>query len=445
MRMVAFVQPGTVSRRIFVDLLEGCVAAGHDVQVLDLAPVWTHLSEPAPDRADRLAAFTRHVRDMLEQVRPDLTVAMWGNMLNLLMHRMEPGGTVRTIFDDLAIPHVCLWLDAPHWAQGGSVRHLVDSSIFASPTLVHRVNNPATAGEMRDILGFGRVESLPYGVAPRGRPATNPDFDIVVSLGFGDPAPSAIALEQLERDDPDMLAIREHAAASVEHRLRQLLAASPLGESASGVARLVESQLTRRDAPMLGRVLESIPSLTFHRRLYIEATMLLREIESHERAFTVSWLSRRFRVALFGRHALDPWRMQATDLGEVPYDAMGDTYGRGHVALNVMRRQDDHGINLKTFEITGAGVPCVMHRRPGVEPCFTPGTEIELFDSPLHAAALVEALLRDEPRRKALGACGLARTLGHHRWTTRAAQFAAMLPEGSGAGTLPRANVPAAA
>ena len=445
MRLVAFVQPGTVSRRIFVDLLEGCVAAGHDVQVLDLAPVWNYLSDPAPDRAERLAAFTRHVRTLLEQVRPDLTLGMWGNMLNLLMHQMESGGQVRTLFDDLAIPHACLWLDAPHWAQGGSVRHLLDSSIFASPTLIHLINNPATAGEMRDILGFGRVESLPYGVTPRGTPAADPEFDLVVSLGYGDPAPSSVALEQIESDDPDMLAIREHAATSVEPRLRQLLAASPLGESASGVGRLVESQLTSRDAPMLGRVLDSIPSLTFHRRLFIEATMLLREIESHERAFTVSWLSRRFRTAVFGRNAIDAWRMKAVDLGEVPYETMGDTYGRGRVALNIMRGQDDHGLNLKTFEITGAGVPCVMRRRVGVEPCFTPGTDIELFDSPLHAATLVDALLRDEPRRRSIGACGKARTLGHHRWATRSAQLASMLPEGGGAVTLPRGNVPAAA
>ncbi len=445
LRIVAFVQPGTVSRRIFVDMLESCVAAGHEVHVLDLAPVWNHLSEPAPDRADRLAGFTRHVRTLLEQVRPDLTVAMWGNMLNLLMHRMGPDRAVRTIFDDLGIPHVCLWLDAPHWAQGGSVRHLIDSSIYASPTLVHLVNNHATATEMRDVLGFGRVESLPYGVTPRGRPAADPDFDVVVSLGYGDPAPSAIALEQLERDDPDMLAIREHAAASVERRLRHLLAASPLGESPSGVARLVESQLRHRATPVLGRVLESIPSLTFHRRLYIEATMLLREIESHERAFTVSWLSRRCRVAVFGRHELDAWSMQAIDLGEVPYESMGDTYGRGRVALNVMRWQDDHGINLKTFEIAAAGVPCLMQRRAGVEHCFAAGVEIELFDGPRDAAALVDSLLRDDARRQGLGACGQARTLGHHRWTTRIAQLASMLPEGGGAVTLSRANVPAAA
>jgi spore maturation protein CgeB len=99
---------------------------------------------------------------------------------------------------------------------------------------------------------------------------------------------------------------------------------------------------------------------------------------------------------------------------------MGSAYRLGKVGLNIMRWQDDAGLNLKPFEITGAGVACLCQRRVGMDECFSLGNEIEAFDSPSHAAALLSDLLANPARRKQLAAAGHAKTTSSHTWTHRA-------------------------
>jgi hypothetical protein len=422
MRIIAFLHPGSNTRAIFVDMLKGYTSAGCEVAIFDLAPHWNHLSEPCADRGERLAGFTRHVKGLLEEARPDLTMAMWANMLCLLVHRQGDDGRARSIFDDLEIPHMCYWLDAPQWAQGGTIRDLAGATnLFESPQLLHVVNSRTSAREMRDVMRFGRIEAMPYGIEPRPVfDANEPEFDIVTSVGHGDPAPCETALAQLERDDPDMNAIRVAAASRVASKIRSILSDSRVAILPAAVDRLVDSQLKDRTRPAIDRVRETAPALITDIRAYVLTTMALREIEAHERAFTISWLSRRFKVATFGKGDLSAWRSRATVLGELPYEGMNDAYRRGRVGLNIMRWQDDSGLNLKPFEITSARVACVSQARPGGEECFLPGQEIEFFTSPQHAAGIIGSLCSDAQRRTELAQRGMARTLGGHTWRDRA-------------------------
>ena len=103
-------------------------------------------------------------------------------------------------------------------------------------------------------------------------------------------------------------------------------------------------------------------------------------------------------------------------IGPVPYDAMSGVYARGRLALNVMRWQDDVGLNLKPLEITASGVPCLCERRAGLDGLFEIGTEIESFDSPATLARTARVLLADEDRRVALAEAGRARTVRDHTW-----------------------------
>jgi hypothetical protein len=419
MRAICFLQPGTNSRRIFLDFLQGYASAGWEISIFDLAPYWQHLSEPCTDRGQRLSAFTQHVREMLAQARPDVTFGMWANMISMLTHGRDADGTVTTIFDELAVPHVCFWLDAPQWAQNGNIRDLLNVPIWKSPALIHLTNSQSTATEMRDVMGFGRVVALPWGVTPRGE-GSQTSFDAVAALGPGDPAPTPAALEELERDEPNMMRIRTIASERICRKLTNVLAAADIADAPAAAQRLVDSQLTSRHVPVLARTRLLLPQLTQRPRDYIIASMLLREIESHERAFTISWLSRRFNIATFGSGNLEPWNARATHLGELPYDHMGSAYRLGKVGLNIMRWQDDAGLNLKPFEITGAGVACLCQRRVGMDECFSLGNEIEAFDSPSHAAALLSDLLANPARRKQLAAAGHAKTTSSHTWTHRA-------------------------
>lgn len=442
MKALFFLQPGTNWRRIFIDLIAGCAQAGINAVVYDLSADWGPLPQ-ADERGDRraeTAAFTRHVRALLEAERPDWTMAMWGNMLNLLMHRGTPDGEVATLFDDMSIPHVCYWLDAPNWAQGGTVAALLPDPIFRGSSLVHVVNNPATAIEMGRVLGFGPTHALPYGVTiPPGASAeaieVSPEFDVVISLGPGDPAPTAEALDQLEREDPDIGIVRHAASEYAARKLRKPVDVRgqryELRESF--VDRLIQGQLQARHTPVLTR-LDALPAeyatdvkvLLATPRLYIRTSMLLRSIEQAERAFTTAWLSSRFSVATFGAGDLRKlgWPSRVTPLGNIAYDAMPALYRAGKVGLNVMRWQDDCGVNLKPFEITGSGVACLTSKRSGLDGLFEVGREIEDFDSPLQAAGVLGALLGDECKRKRMAAAGQARTAQSHTWCERASRLA---------------------
>lgn len=87
--------------------------------------------------------------------------------------------------------------------------------ILHSPYLTHAINNPHTAREMTDVLGFRRVVPRAYGVCEttfRPHPGERREFDIVFAPGPGDPAPTPEALEELDAQEPDMLRVRASAA-----------------------------------------------------------------------------------------------------------------------------------------------------------------------------------------------------------------------------------------
>jgi spore maturation protein CgeB len=161
--------------------------------------------------------------------------------------------------------------------------------------------------------------------------------------------------------------------------------------------------------------------------LFIDATMRTRAVERAERAFTISWLSRRFSCATFGPADFSAWACRARAFGPVAYEDQPRLYSRGRFGLNVMRWQDDAGLNLKCYEITASGAACLLARRPGLEELFDPHSEVAAFDSPRHAATLARELL-DSPRRlQALAESGRARTLRDHTWTSWARAVAETL------------------
>ena len=454
-----------------MDLISGCAQAGIDACVYDLREDWDilHSARCADGLAGAQASreFTSKIRALLQSHRPDWTMAMWGNMLSMLTHTLielspqsehsqqltlptatlsahpapfnspSPSAVVRTIFDELSIPHVCYWLDAPHWAQGGGIARTLHLPLYASPSLVHITNNESTAAEMKQVLGFPRTTALPYGVRPTPKPEERTKcFDVVVSLGPGDPAPSPEALAQLKLDDPDISAVRSAAA---QHALRKLLKpATQGGENISLTApfarRLIDTQLHHRHRPMLDRIVALRPAFGTEVNLllgnpahYIRTTTLVRSIELAERAFTVCWLSKRFSIATFGGGDLAAlgWPSRAMHLGELNYDAMPTAYASAPIGLNVMRWQDDSGVNLKPLEITASGAACLTSARHGLEDLFEVGSEIEQFDSPQQAAGMIAAMLGDAPGRIEMARAGHQRTLSDHTWCERASALAA--------------------
>lgn len=449
MRVLFFLQPGTNSRRIFQDMIRGFERAGHEADILELAPIWRAYDEPGAEKAKLMSGVTARVREAIRQRGVDLTVGMWGNALTTFMNTLHEG-VPRTVFDVIGVPHLLFWLDAPHWAQGGSGLPLFKTPILSGPMLTHLINNPATAAEMTSVLGFGRTVAEPYAIDEEiFRPVGNnseAEFDIVVCVGPGDPTPTELALRELESDDPDVGALRREAAQRVKAELDTIASQARLADDAArdelraGLAALLQSQIESRHVPVLDRLRAIAASgasgpaargsaiLLADPRLYVRATMVVRGVESWERPFTAAYLSRRVRCAVFGENNLASWGFRGESLGSPPHEGQSHTYARGRIGLNLMRWQDDAGLNLKPYEISASGVACLCVRRAWLDRSFVEGREIQTFDGPREALERARALLEDGSARAAIAAAGLQRTRSEHTWKRRAAEILTFIP-----------------
>jgi hypothetical protein len=419
-RVLVMSHPGTNSRDIFLDAARGFESAGHEVIYWELEPIQKLVAHAAADPTRRRAAaqdlaglFERFVR----MNRVDLTIGMWANGL-MAVPSGQREGRAASLFEMIGVRHVLFWLDAPHWAHGGGAAELFGQPMVQWAGLLHVVNNPATAEEMKTVMGFGRVLGRPYGVdAEVFRPVEGvaPKHDIVFGSGPGDPNPTKLMLAELDKDSPDVEAIREERVEQARAQLHEVCASVAAAVRTAGTI-LIEMQLADRHRPMLdrlaeiesagGEAAEGARTLRQSPRLFVQVTDAVRRIDKWRRAFTLAHLARRFDVAVFGSPKLEAWGVKATMLGEVGYRDMARMYSMGRLGLNVMRWQDDTGLNLKPLEITASGAACLCERRVGLDAMFEVGREIAAFDGPGEALSEAQRLLSDEGARRAMAGAG---------------------------------------
>jgi hypothetical protein len=449
-RILQLAHPGTNSRDIFLDTESGFREAGHEVIRWELEPMLALASSQHPPEVRTLFArgAGEMVRRLIEANRVDLTVGLWANGLFGMGVSPDTGSGPRSFFNQVNVPHAMFWLDAPHWAHNGQIRQHFGSPLFREPQLINIINNPGTAREMTEVLGFGRTLAEPYGVNTEVfRPATGVAcaHDVVVNVGPGDPAPTETMLRELGSDDPDLDAIRRDLAPGAIESMRRQAAEAGLTDPAIGalVEAWVESQLDEPGRPLLdrlgaiaadGEMAGALEQVRACPALFVGMGESARTIDRFRRAFTVTWLSRRLDVAVFGPDALAGWPHGATMLGAMDYRAMSGAYAKGRLAINVMRWQDDVGLNIKPLEITASGVACLCERRSGLDGLFEVGEEIDAFDSPADLLAKARALLADTDRRTAMASAGLARTRRDHTWARWAASVCDFAQGRSGTG-----------
>ncbi|RMH11247.1 MAG: glycosyltransferase family 1 protein [Planctomycetota bacterium] len=433
MRVLFFTHPGTNSRDILLDMALGFEKAGHEVIQWELEP-WANLFKSAgPAQKQVVAQATAMFSRFIEANRIDLSIGMWANALGSLAHGFRDGQPV-SFFELTGHPHLMFWLDAPHWAGGGSMQELFGSPLLRTERIRHYVNNAGIAREMMEVLGFGATIGRRYGINEdvfRPYPEQARKYDIVFGLGPGDGKPSELMLRELESDDPDVDAIRAERADSVRPKLVDC-AQSFAGEHVGAMIELFLALLDRRlgppGRPMLddlaalessghaeaGRVLRANP------KALVRAFSLLRSIDAWRRAFTITHLSQRLNCAVFGSASLEHWPCRATMLGDLQYQDMARAYSSGLIGLNAMRWQDDIGLNLKPYEITASGACLLCDGRVGFEEAFEPGVEAECFQSPGEALQKARSLVGDPDRARQMADAGRARTLRDHTWSAAA-------------------------
>jgi hypothetical protein len=350
-------------------------------------------------------------------------------------------GKPTSFFDLIEQPHLMFWLDAPHWASGGAMAELFGSPLLAGGFVRHYVNNSGVAREMTDVLGFGPTIGRGYGINEEVfSPCLDEaeQFDLVFATGPGDAKPSALMLRELDSSEPDVQAMREERAVGARRKLTDLAQTFAAGEVDAMIALfegLLDLRLRNPGTPMLDDLATLERSghglagdrLRHQPRAFVRAFTLVRGIEAWRRAFTISYLSRRLKCAVFGAANYGDWPCEATLLGDLKYTDMSRAYARGRIGLNAMRWQDDVGLNLKPYEITASGTALLCDRREGLGSAFEIGRECEAFSSPAEALEKARGLLSDPAGRRAMAEAGRARTLRDHTWTSVASELCTWL------------------
>lgn len=430
MRIVFFDHPGTNSRQVLLDMARGFERAGCDVLHLELEPIAKVYSAAGQSRLAVVQRMTSLIGDFLRVNRVDFSVGMWANALGVVSQGMRDG-EVMSFFEALGQKHLMFWLDAPHWAGGGGMTNLYGSPLLRGDAIRHYVNNTGIAREMMEVLGFGPTLGRGYGIDETVfRPVRGErvEFDVVFGTGPGDPKPSELMLRELDSDEPDVEAMRRERAVSARRKLEELAAtfdAIVRGEMMELLSGLLDRRLESAGTPMLDD-LEALErdglgragaALRQNPAEFVRACTLVRGIEAWRRAFTLCYLSRRLTCGVFGAADFGLWPCEATLLGNLDYGDMSRAYARGRVGLNVMRWQDDVGLNVKPYEITASGSALLCERREGLSEAFEVGREVEAFGTPNEAVEKARALIEDDARREAMAEAGLARTLRDHTWT----------------------------
>lgn len=435
MRILILTHPGTNSRGLLLDIAAGLEELGHEVLRLDLGPTW-RLKSSLKDREGEITeAFGHQVREFVAANGIEFSIGMWANGTLSLPIVQRDDGRLSSFWDAIGCPHLHYWWDAPHWFNNGGILPFLRTGLFNGPCQLHAINNRFTAAEMAEIMGFSNVLAQPNGVNPRVfHPCTDvrPEYDLVFLSGGGDPPPTTVMLEELEKDAPDVERIRRDCAARLAPQFERLASSYPEPVRAR-IRRLLdvllERRLAERHTPALLHVQQAVHA---HRDLaeaavalindpprYVEATAAVRSIETWERPFVVAYLSRHFKCLRMGAQSYDAWGIRGDHVETVPYDWQSQVYARARFALNVMRWQDDCSLNSKVFEITAARCGCLQACRGGIEELFEDGREILVFRTPADARERLAEALRTPGRAEAIAEAGHRRTLAEHTWAHR--------------------------
>jgi len=426
-RLLVLLNPGRMSRNWMIGMARGAERLGIQTRTLELSEAW----EKRNTSPDAVAGALERV---ISKERIAAVVGYTYNGCAEFRRSRDANGHEETPLCRLGIPHLMFWSDHPQWAneRAGLMPGLQD--LLRHESHHHFVKSEAAADEIKAVLGWPHV----YGLAPgedthrlRPAPRRRPEFDVVCVVG-SPPAPLGEVERLLESDDPDVDAIHGWAAQCAAALLREAWDAHVPAERRVELDALAEQWVqAKRSDPLTSayrhfvdlrrRHPDACDWLVDHPEVYFAALHALWEFGRWQRTFTLRYLSRFFRVGVFGRD----WSSVGLGGGAdwVGYDDQPDVYARGKVALSISQCGDEEGVAHKPFEITACGAPCVHVRRRGIEAIFTPDREIAVFDTPGQARQIIAELCADDARRFDLAEAGRARTVRDHSWSTRIGQM----------------------
>ena len=435
MNVLFLIQPGTNSRSIFLDMLDGVEKAGHSVFRMELQPFWQIQQRTGDQWSAIQGDLSQMLANYIRDHKIDITVSMWANALTTFgLFKQEEQLT--TLFDVMKHPHLLMWLDSPERAHDGSMVSLFRTTVFQSPHLYHFINNEGTAREMTDVLNMANVMPCAYGINTdvfKPEPTVAKQYDIMYSAGGGDrwQKPTEQMRAEVDRDDPDIDGIRQSLASELGPTLDEI-AGRFVEVQRAGVRKVLDQLLTMQLAnpstPMVPRLetiahdaelTGSVAALASAPKAYIDATMAVRSIEHFYRTFAFAYLAKHFNCGMFGSADFSAWGIDVPSAGFVEYADQSKLYSQAHLGLSVMRWQDECGLHIKPFEIAASGTACLAQHRAGIDELYTDGQEIVTFNDLPEANEKVAHLLAEPEQIKTIAEAGYQRTIEQHTWTQR--------------------------
>lgn len=422
-RLLVLLNPGDFTRHYLLQMAFAAERCGIPTDVFELGPVWQLRGTGRRDGSAEFAASLREKR----------TKAVISSGVNGCWEWPAEGdedGRAIPFFERMGIPHLMWWTDHPQWANNRAALEPDARALHVSPQQHHFVKSGAAADELHDILGWPNCHGLPVAEDPdRMVPATDvkPEFDVVAIVGVSPEVEPAID-RFLGDDDPDVEAISRMVA----DRVRQRFSILWQREESPAIRQTLE---TFGDVWVNARLAEPNTAsyrlfkrleqqhtgatdwLRAHDMTYFDAIEALWELGRWQRTFYLRYLSRFFSVGVFGSY----WSGVGIDgvTARIRHDFQPTFYARGRIAINISQGSDEEGVSHKPFQIAASGVPMVHINRTGLADCFTPGVEVESFDTPRQARDKIAALLADPDRRAAMATAARERLCQEHTWDHR--------------------------
>jgi glycosyl transferase family 1 len=354
-------------------------------------------------------------------------------------------GAYRNFFEVRGIPQLFCWVDHPQWV--GEKQALLPGlqPAFRSGNQLHMVKSAAHAYELTRILGWPNCHEMLGAADPDVlKPANGiePEFDVVAIFGSDGLKLPDWLLPFLEQDDPSEHEINQVVAGHVRGELRALWEIEAPPEMRAQLTAWTERaiQLKQADPALalirhIAALAEEFPGptwwLTAMYPTYFKAANILCNFRNWQRHFYLAYLSKYFRVGLFGGKwshvgsATDRAGSDGADTGQagtgqwVDYEQIPTALARGKVALNIVGGWDEEGMTVKTFELAACGTPMIHNNCVGLAEAFEPGREVMVFNSPRQARQAVEHLLASDSARRQMGQAARGRLLRNHTWSDR--------------------------
>jgi glycosyltransferase involved in cell wall biosynthesis len=426
--MLTVLNGGRMSRHWLAGIGNGAIALGLRHSFIEIDAIRDAIAKNA-------AAAVAQINQILIQQKIGLVLNYGLNAVTDLPTDREWPGAYRNFFEVRGIPQCLIWADHPQWVAD---KQALDPSLqpaFRSGNQFHFLKSGAHAFELNRMLGWPNCHELPCGADPAVlQPASSvtPEFDVVAIYGGANEQLPEWLIPFLSQDDPDVNEINQAAAQQVRAALVNLWQsdAPPAlrPELEKWTERIIELKLahpTWATIRHIGRLCDEFPMstwwLTAMYPVYFKATTILYALRSWQRHFYLAFLSKYFRVALFGGRwshvggdgqsaAMEQW---------VDFAQMPNVLARGRIALDIVSGWDEEGLTAKTFEIAACGMAMIHNDCVGLCEAFTPQIEIEVFNTPKEARQAVQSLLENPARRGAMAQACRARFLRQHTWSHR--------------------------